>query len=135
MKTLYIVRGLPGAGKSSLAKVLAPENNFAADDFFTINGKYNWTPSGVADAHASCQAKTEDAMKRGVIRIAVANTFTTNAEMSVYFEFAKKYDYIVQVVHAEGAVKFAGSVWTRFTNIHSVPETIIEKMYQRWQSF
>jgi len=45
-KNLVIVRGLPGAGKSSFAKLLGSAI-CTADDYFIKNGKYNWTASKI----------------------------------------------------------------------------------------
>jgi adenylate kinase family enzyme len=41
-KTLILMRGLPGSGKSTKAQILAGKDGliFSTDDFFMVNGKY-----------------------------------------------------------------------------------------------
>ena len=41
MKTLYIVRGVPGSGKSTFAKTLGG-THFETDNYFMIDGEYKF---------------------------------------------------------------------------------------------
>lgn len=46
MKTLYLIRGVSGAGKSTFAKQLAKSigiDFYEADQYFYRNGKYEFT--------------------------------------------------------------------------------------------
>ena len=43
MKELFLLRGLPGAGKSTLAKSLRG-THLEADSFFMVNGEYKFRP-------------------------------------------------------------------------------------------
>lgn len=123
MKTLYIVRGLPGSGKSSLGELLAPSNSFAADDYFTeFYGTYEFNPRLIGAAHNACQKNVEVAMQWGDGTIAVCNTFTQKWEAAPYFALAEKYGYSVFVIHCQN----------NFGNVHGVPDEGIEKMRARW---
>lgn len=53
-KELYLLRGIPGAGKSTLAKSLGGKHVEA--DMFHINkeGVYDWRPEHVKKAHEWC---------------------------------------------------------------------------------
>ena len=63
MKVLYIVRGLSGSGKTTIAHNLT-HNVFSADDYFTTHaGDYNFDPSKLGDAHADCKSNVESAMR------------------------------------------------------------------------
>jgi len=120
--TLILVRGLPGSAKSTLAKKLAPDANFAADDFFTdAEGNYNFDPSLIRQAHESCQGRTQMAMLDKEPVIAVHNTFSKAWEAKPYFELAERFGYSVFVVECQND----------FGNIHGVPDHVIQKMRER----
>jgi len=129
MKTLYIVRGLPGSGKSSLAKSIGGIH-IEADQFFMINGKYNFDLSKLKLAHKYCQNQTEAWMKTDGTqvnnhKIVVSNTFTQEWEMKPYFELAEKYGYIVFSLIVEN--RHEGK------NIHGVPDDKLELMKNRFE--
>jgi predicted kinase len=123
MKTLYIIRGLPGSGKSTWARTQLHIKPFEADDFFMIDGVYRYQADMVPRAHEFCQRRCEAAMRRGQEVIAVANTFTRKWEYSRYLELAEKYDYEVVVHTCKGQYK----------NIHNVPDDAIAKMRERFE--
>ena len=124
-KVLYIVRGIPGSGKSTFAKQLT-SNVFEADHYFYDNdGNYNFIPSEIKEAHKECQQFVGYAMESGIPKIAVSNTFTQEWEMEPYFELAKKYGYMVFTVVVEN--RHGGK------NVHNVPEDKIQTMKDRFQ--
>jgi predicted kinase len=122
-RTLLIVRGAPGSAKSFLARGLAPNANYSADDFFEKDGGYNFDRALIGEAHASCQERTEEAMARGESVIAVHNTFSKAWEAQFYFSLAPNYDYTVFVIECQND----------FGNTHGVPEDIIQQMHERWE--
>ena len=63
-KILYILRGVPGCGKSTLASHLVDENCvFEADKFFiNSEGNYNFDSRKLPFAHKWCQLLVETAM-------------------------------------------------------------------------
>ena len=124
-KTLYIVRGLPGSGKSTLGKKLAGEHCYAADDFFYQRGggHYAFEPTLLKEAHTYCRDMVEDAMYQKIEEIAVANTFSEAWEANNYFILAREYGYTVCVVECQSS----------FGTIHGVPESAIKKMAARWE--
>ena len=134
---LYIVRGLSGSGKSSIAKEIVNEiwhseketfvkDFYSADDYFTDKeGNYNFDHTKLADAHAECFSNVELAMQRDNVRkIAVANTFSQAWEAEPYFKLAKKYDYHPFVLECQND----------FGNIHDVPQETIDAMKDRWEA-
>jgi len=123
IKTLILLRGLPGSGKSSLADVL-PGHICTADDYHMIDGKYTWKQENANVAHLECQKKCERLMKMGSDIIKVANTSTTVKEMQPYYDLAEKYGYRVFSVIVEN--RHNG------INNHNVPEETLKKMVDRF---
>ena len=123
-KTMYIVRGLPGSGKTTLARRIA-EKVFAADDFFYElgGGTYDFDPKRLGEAHAACQVNTEAALMSAIESVAVANTFTQSWEAEPYYKMAEKHGYSVFVIECQ----------SDFGNVHDVPPEAIEKMAARWE--
>lgn len=128
-KYLYILRGVPGAGKSTLAKTIGAVY-FESDMFFMVGNEYKFDITKLKNAHAWCQDQVRISMKNsnsklGDTRIAVANTFTQEWEMEPYIEMAKEYGFTVFTLIVENR---HGGV-----NQHNVPEDIIEKMKNRFE--
>ena len=124
-KTLYLLRGLPGAGKSSLAKLLGGVH-FESDMFFVdSDGNYNFDISKLKEAHGWCRLRCEMEMRSGTEIVVVSNTFTQEWEMEPFFEFAKKYQYIVYSLIVE--TRHGG------TNVHGVTDEKLGQMEDRFQ--
>jgi len=124
-KTLIIVRGIPGSGKSTFAGLLG-RAICTADDFHTDRaGNYKWHPANISKAHEWCQRKCKRFMKTGIERIIVANTSTTEKEFKPYMNMAKHYGYKVFTVVVENR---HGGI-----NSHGVPAETLEKMTNRFE--
>ena len=124
-KVLYIVRGIPGSGKTTFAQSLGCPV-FEADMFFVNKqGVYNFDGSKIKDAHAWCQEMVEDEMFNQHEKVAVSNTFTQEWEMESYYKLAEKYGYRVFSLIVEN--RHGNS------NVHNVPEETIEKMKNRFE--
>jgi len=122
--TLFIIRGLPGSGKSTLGKKIAPRS-VAADDFFDRYHKGVFKPELLKNAHSWCKDYVEGLMQLNNNDVAVCNTFTQEWEFQPYIELAKNYDYNVVVMVVEN---YHGN-----KSIHNVPEETIEKMRNRFK--
>lgn len=138
MKTLWIIRGLPGAGKTTLMFQIADPLIFeafemgrgfpvmvSADDFMVDSeGNYLWQPKLLGECHRECYATADSAMAEGVEDVIVHNTFTTEKEMSPYVYAAQEYGYrvirlIVENTHGN-------------TSVHNVPDKTLEVMRNRF---
>ena len=132
MKILYIVRGLPGSGKSTFANTLFNEYSICeADKFFMKNGKYEFDINKLKEAHEWCRNEVEMRMKDNQINeqfypeIVVSNTFTQEWEIKPYIDLANKYGYQIVSLVLENR---HGS-----KSIHNVPDETIEKMKKRFE--
>jgi predicted kinase len=131
MKNLYLLRGIPGAGKSTLAKQLG-DSHFETDTFFMVEGEYKFDSTKLRKAHEWCQTQIELAMINNHITagldnsdIVVSNTFTQAWEMDAYNELAKQYGYRVFSIIVENR---HGGV-----NQHNVPEDKLQMMKERFE--
>ena len=124
MKKLFIIRGLPGSGKTSLAQSLTREH-YEADMFFERDNGYEFDPSRLREAHQWCRDLVMMAMTRKEETIAVSNTFTQEWEMNPYFELAQEHGYMVFSIIVEN--RHGG------TNIHGCPEEKVEQMRNRFE--
>ncbi len=127
MKKLLLLRGLPGSGKSSLAKSLsnATTGHVEADMYFMKEDNYEFDPSKLKEAHQWCKDVTEGCMSRYLDTIIVSNTFTREWEMKPYYELAERYGYKVFSLVVENR---HGSI-----NIHGVPDDKLEQMKGRFE--
>jgi predicted kinase len=123
MKTLILVRGLPGAGKSTFAKTLGGIH-IEADHYFMKDGEYKFDASKLKQAHEYCRTSTEGWMIEGY-NIVVSNTFTQEWEMDAYYELAGKYGYRVYSIIVEN--RHNG------VNEHGVPSDKLEQMKNRFE--
>lgn len=123
-KTLYIVRGIPGSGKSTFAKSLGGVH-FEADMYFMENGEYKFDPSKLKLAHNWCAIQTQKAMVDEEPIVVVSNTFTQEWEMETYFKLANENNYKVFSLIVENR---HGGV-----NEHGVPEDKLELMKNRFE--
>lgn len=121
---LYLVRGIPGSGKSSFVKhqLHALVNHFEADMYFMHDGVYKFDQSKLGAAHQWCQDETFRSLKQG-FDTWVSNTFTTTKELRPYFEIAKRTDSVVVCMTMHG----------NFKSIHNVPDEAMERMRNRFQ--
>lgn len=117
---LILVRGLPGSGKSTIAGKL-DSCHMEADQYFMVNGEYRFDASKLKQAHEWCQEKTREALKAGFNAV-VSNTFTTIKELRPYFDIAREFGIVPNVILAQG----------NFGSVHDVPEEAMERMRNRF---
>lgn len=126
---LILLRGLPGAGKSTFAKLISENGKypvFSVDDYFTDHlGRYQFIYSENHLAYAQCQSLTERAIQQGLEKIIVHNTFTMRWELEPYFNLAKKYHCKLFVLTVEN--------YHQNKNIHDIPQEHLVKMADKYE--
>lgn len=149
MKKLILVRGLPGAGKTTFATFLAENLDSdahiavcAADDYFYgDDGKYRFDANQLYNAHLCCQQNVEIAMQHGWRSyedwlsgdiqyepksvVIVHNTSTAPKEIKTYVDLAEEYGYELTSLIVEN----------RHGNpsLHNVPQEALDRMKARFE--
>lgn len=123
-RSLVILRGLPGSGKTSFAKLFkAPV--CSADDYLMLGGKYIWTHDGAIKAHAACQEKCKRLMIDGTPLIVISNMHVKSRDMRPYTKLAEDFNYKVFSIIVEN--RHDGK------NDHMVTEDMLKDIEERFQ--
>lgn len=123
---LILVRGVSGAGKSTVADMIIGDNRtgmIAADDFFTYpTGVYRFNAYLLEEAHNWCQQETKRMLESGW-DVVVHNTFTTEKEIEPY----------IHIANEVGCELFSIIVERRHDHesVHDVPAETIKKQEKR----
>lgn len=118
---LFIVRGAPGSGKTTLAKKIAHYLNaehFENDSFFTDEqGNYKFDFNFHQQAKDECFQKTKKALLAGET-VVVSNTFIKISEIEPYIDICIK----------NGDINyFVIEMMLEFDNTYNVPQSVVEQ--------
>ena len=135
-RSLILVRGLPGSGKTTLAKLIVSlvEDGaaVAADDFFEDEeGNYQFDPTRLQEVHEKCQETVHRLMRDGYSVLVVHNTFSQRWEMERYIRMARDNKYQLHVIDLFNAGLSIDQLVER--NTHGVPYAAVHAMWERWQ--
>ena len=127
-KTLYILRGTSGSGKTSLAKTLEQLPNteaVAADDFrYTIGkGEYAFDINRLGEAHQWCRKRVMHLMDYEECNVVLHNTNTSEKEIAPYLEDADQLGYKVVSLVVEKR--------HNNSNVHNVPTVALERQERK----
>jgi len=139
-KKVTILRGLPSTGKSTYAEAYPNAVVCSADDYFMVDGKYEFVGWKVPISHQWCFGKFIDAMTHRHIgavnpvgqaeHIIVDNTNTMKWEYQNYIKLALLMDYEFEILNFN-------QDWTdqelADRNKHGVPAEGINRMRTRWE--
>ena len=120
--TLYAIRGLPGSGKTTLAK-LFNFKFYEADQYFEKFNNNKFDHSLIKKAHQYCFDNVKEELQKGN-SVIVSNTMTSEEEVLEYQNLANKLN-----------VKFVSMVLENRHNgisVHDVPQLSIEQMQKRF---
>jgi tRNA uridine 5-carbamoylmethylation protein Kti12 len=142
MKKVLILQGIPGSGKSHLAKKYVAQEMakdglvtvVSADYFFYQLGggkKYAFDVRRLGEAHGACFREFIKAVQRGVDSLVIVdNTNTTANEIAPYVLGGESYGYDVEIVRVLCDPEVAAA-----RNLHGVPLATIHKMAQKINAF
>jgi predicted kinase len=134
-RKLYIMRGLPGSGKSTKARELAGNLGqiFSTDEYFMQDGKYQFDASRLPEYHRRNLDDSTMAMRRGTGVVVIDNTNIEPWHFEKYLESGRLYGYQVEFVefdptnYSDAKIKELAS-----RNTHQVPESAIRSMRDKW---
>jgi predicted ABC-type ATPase len=124
MSALYIIRGLPGAGKSTLAREIKERtgaDHWEADQYFVNDGVYQFDGSKIGEAHVQCETNFVESL-RSNRDVVVSNTFTRFHEFIGYIVSAQEAKYDIMIIEC----------LENYGSLHNVPEIALERMRSRW---
>jgi predicted kinase len=129
MKTVVIMRGLPGSGKSAVADLMQIHHRISMDHFWTKDGQpYSFNYSKLGEAidwtHRQFISALEDTMT-GIDLIVVDNVNYAKEHFQFFVDEAKKHGARVHFVHVERPLD-------ELDNSHGVPEEKVLQMAEHW---
>lgn len=133
-KKVSILRGWPSSGKSTLAKLLKVKLGAficSTDDFFMKEGKYNFVPSLISDAHLWNKMRVLKYMFDGE-NVIVDNTNIIFEHILPYLELAKRFDYEVEILEPNNPDRFDVDLCF-IRNKHGVPKEVIQRMKDNYE--
>ncbi|XP_061916439.1 NEDD4-binding protein 2-like 2 [Entelurus aequoreus] len=134
---LILMRGLPGSGKSTMARELLSTGPsgliLSTDDYFAQNDGYRYDPGLLGSAHDWNQRRASDAMHDSRSPVIIDNTNLQAWEMKPYVRMALQRGYRVDFCEPNTSWKFDPFELEK-RNKHGVPQEKIAKMLDRFLS-
>ena len=128
---LILLRGVSGAGKSTVAGLFIDATIISTDDFFMKDGEYQFDANSLVENHMKCTIKAEQAMNAASAvsdvkhTLVIHNTFTKQWEMTPYLILAEKYGYTVHTIIVENRHESQ--------SIHDVPQASVDAQRERFE--
>ncbi|XP_045769838.1 NEDD4-binding protein 2 isoform X2 [Maniola jurtina] len=141
--TLIIMRGLPGSGKTYLAKKIIDAIYYttqqhyhthilSTDDYFMCNGVYMYDKWRIPEAHEWNKNRARKAMTEGLSPVIIDNTNIEIWEMEYYVVQGVSNGYIIEVV--EPNTPWARNAYQLFKrNSHNVPLVALRRKLDSFQ--
>jgi predicted ABC-type ATPase len=137
---LVLIRGLPGVGKSTLARrYFGSRFLVEADQFFvTADGQYHWSTPKASAAHAWCLATTE-AHVHARHQVIVANTFVKRGMISPYIRLMQWndepwYARLAVITMPPAPLSLEQLAQRTHASGHAVPLDVLARMHAEWEA-
>ncbi|NWT85051.1 N4BP2 protein, partial [Lanius ludovicianus] len=135
-QVLVLLRGVPGSGKSYLARNLLEDNPggiiLSTDDYFYKHGNYLYDPDCLGEAHDWNRKRAKEAFEMRISPIIIDNTNIQAWEMKPYVTLAQQFKYKVMFREPDTWWKFKPKELER-RNIHGVSKEKIKRMLERYE--
>ncbi|XP_068259127.1 NEDD4-binding protein 2 isoform X3 [Nyctibius grandis] len=135
-QVLVLLRGVPGSGKSYLARTLLEDNPggiiLSTDDYFYKHGQYHYDPDCLGEAHDWNRKRAKEAFEMRISPIIIDNTNIQAWEMKPYVTLAQQFKYKVMFREPDTWWKFNPKELER-RNIHGVSKEKIKRMLERYE--
>ncbi|XP_068536251.1 NEDD4-binding protein 2 isoform X1 [Anas acuta] len=135
-QVLVLLRGVPGSGKSYLARTLLEDNPggviLSSDDYFYKHGQYHYDPDCLGEAHDWNRRRAKEAFERRISPIIIDNTNIQAWEMKPYVTLAQQFKYKVMFREPDTWWKFKPKELEK-RNIHGVSKEKIKRMLERYE--
>ncbi|KAM6206040.1 NEDD4-binding protein 2 [Sarcoramphus papa] len=135
-QVLVLLRGVPGSGKSYLARTLLEDNPggiiLSTDDYFYKHGQYHYDPDCLGEAHDWNRKRAKEAFEMRISPIIIDNTNIQAWEMKPYVTLAQQFKYKVMFREPDTWWKFKPKELER-RNIHGVSKEKIKRMLERYE--
>jgi predicted kinase len=136
-KTLYIMQGIPGSGKSTVARAMADVAadsgqsvaRHSTDDLRMRNGVYVHDQANNAAQHAQNMRQVIASMQKETENIFVDNTNIKRWQARPYVSFARAFGYEVQIIRVQCDVETAIARQKNWSPDRAVPEEVIRRMH------
>lgn len=130
MLKLILIRGLPGSGKTTLARLIDAVA-VAADDYMSDDdGNYKFDPARLSKCHEWCQNTAKNLLLAGA-NVVVHNTFSRQWEIDPYRKIAELTRAELVIFDLYDGAMTDDALSAR--NEHAVPRETITKMRDRWE--
>ena len=135
MKTVYVMRGISGSGKSTYVNEVLKKDHpsivHISQDFFWVDesGNYNFQAFRMGEAVNWAFHQFMDALDSGSETIVVDNVNAQRWHYSLYVRLAKKYSY--RVIVCQMPVISKSLAFER--NVHSVPDYVIQRQIDSFE--
>lgn len=145
-KFAFIMRGIPGSGKSTVAKMIARgcfpgQAKFdgsqrltdavihSTDDLCMVDGEYRFDPALAGERHAQNLQNFKDSCAAGKPCVIVDNTNVKTSQYLPYIKAAEAEGYRVVIVE----LPHPAPVLAAQRNAHGVPIEVINQMVLDWE--
>ena len=129
-KSIILIRGLPGSGKTTLARILSDNGKypvFSVDSYFTDpeSGDYRFNYRENYLAYKQCEDSARAALNRGEQKVFIDNTLTLEWEIEPYMKMASEFGYRIFIVTVEN--RHGGK------NVHEITDEQLQKMAAKYR--